>query len=129
MKTPETAADSPCILQKYKPFLRALKAYNCRICSQSNLRSSAFDAFCATSLSSAAVILIVLISWNSIENIADTSEFVVALPFAIGLVLAESIILEMMWKNQLINGTIERLQRAIDQRQCFVLISAFRTAF
>lgn len=119
METPKSPPGTIRILRQFEPFLRILKAYDLNNFSHSSWRtmlSSICDAFYATLLNSATAILIVLIAWHLIENDADIDKLVVAMPILIGLLMGESIIVQLMSKTDIIIGIVERLQKVVDQR-------------
>lgn len=121
MATPTIVRNRFNLLQKFEPFLRLLKAYDVNNFTSGDWRSlfsSASDVLPVTLGTTTLIIFTFLMIWNSIENDADASELALSLPIVTSLLLAELIIVEMVCNNDIITRTIERLQEAVDRRQC-----------
>lgn len=107
------------ILEQFEPFFRIINAYNANNFSGHDWRSmlsSICDAFYVTLGIVSSMLVIVLQIWDLIENNAEANKFVVSFPILVGLLMEESVVVEVVWNSAFIIGTIERLQAAIDKR-------------
>lgn len=113
------------ILNKFKPFHRILKAYNCNNFHFHNWRSifrSIFHAFCVAIIFMILPIWIVLIVWHLIENSDDFKVIVAGLPIVITIAQADLAFIALIVENGTIVEIMNRIQEVIDRRKSNIFI-------
>lgn len=106
------------ILRRFQPYLyiiNAFKATNFRHISGQCI----FHAFCAVILNSGLPILSVLVFWRVLEDGLGVYTLAVALPIISSALSTDSLFVAMIWKNDGIVATMERLSEIVHRREHF----------
>lgn len=101
----------------YVPFIKAYKSDNFRQSDWHPLLCSVFRAFYATMMFISTPIMAALIVWYLLDEEQDPYEIVVGVPNVLSLLLADSLFVAMMWKNDEIVQTVECLNGIVEQRE------------
>lgn len=108
------------VLNKCRPYLRLLEAFNYKnrqLTNWQQFKNYAFSVLCTSIILHMLLVIIMLGFWYLVEIKADLRTAIGSLPLLFSLVQVEVAFIVMMINNEVISESIEHVQKVINQRK------------